>query len=162
MYRTIVVGTDGSATASEAVHQAIELAKATGARLHMVNAYKTVTAATAVALTVEPSSMTVFAGEGDWLQVTREETEAQLRRCGGWATDVGVEAELHACPGQPAEAIVAVAEQCGADLIIVGDKGMAGVRRFLTGSVPNTVAHHAPCTVMIVNSTTRVKETASA
>jgi nucleotide-binding universal stress UspA family protein len=59
--------------------------------------------------------------------------------------------EVHASTGSPAEAIVKVAEQEGADLIVVGNKGMKGARRIL-GSVPNTVAHAAPCSVLIVDT----------
>ena len=64
----------------------------------------------------------------------------------------GVQVEGHAETGDPAEAIVRVAEQEKADLIVVGNKGMAGARRVL-GSVPNSVAHQAPCSVLIVQTT---------
>ncbi len=53
----------------------------------------------------------------------------------------------------PAEAIISVAEQRGADLIVVGNKGMVGAGRFLLGSVPNKISHHAPCDVLIVRTT---------
>src|SRR5258708_5498195 len=56
-------------------------------------------------------------------------------------------------PVHPAAAILDVAEEKGADLIVVGNKGMTGARRFLLGSVPNKVSHHAPCNVMIVRTT---------
>ena len=58
----------------------------------------------------------------------------------------------HALPGDPAKAILSVANEVGADLIVVGNKGMKGKGRFL-GSVPNDIAHQAACAVLIVSST---------
>ena len=61
--------------------------------------------------------------------------------------------QTHAIEGEPAEAILDAAEKTEADLIVVGNKGMTGARRFLLGSVPNNVSHHAPCSVLIVRTT---------
>ena len=55
--------------------------------------------------------------------------------------------------GDPADAILDVAEEQNADLIVVGNKGMTGAKRFLLGSVPNKISHHAPCSVMIIRTT---------
>ena len=55
--------------------------------------------------------------------------------------------------GDAADAILDVAEEQAADLIVVGNKGMTGAKRFLLGSVPNKVSHHAPCSVLIVRTT---------
>jgi nucleotide-binding universal stress UspA family protein len=65
----------------------------------------------------------------------------------------GVEAESHARLGDPADALLEVAEEEGADLIVVGNRGMTGAKRFLLGSVPNKISHHAPCSVLIVRTT---------
>ena len=65
----------------------------------------------------------------------------------------GVEAEPHARKGDPADAIIGLAEELGTDLIVVGNKGLTGARRFLLGSVPDKVSHHAPCSVLIVYTT---------
>jgi nucleotide-binding universal stress UspA family protein len=67
--------------------------------------------------------------------------------------DRGLEPVVHAATGSPSEAIVRVAEQVQADLIVVGNKGMKGVRRVL-GSVPNSIAHSAPCSVLIADTIT--------
>ena len=64
----------------------------------------------------------------------------------------GVEAATYGRQGDPADAILDVAEEQGADLIVVGNKGMTGARRFLLGSVPNRVSHHAPCSVLIIRT----------
>ena len=65
----------------------------------------------------------------------------------------GVEVETMPREGDPADAILDVAEEKGADLIVVGNKGMTGAKRFLLGSVPNKISHHAPCSVMIIRTT---------
>ena len=65
----------------------------------------------------------------------------------------GIDVETHAREGDPADAILDVAEEEGADLIVVGNKGMTGAKRFLLGSVPNKVSHHAPCSVLIIRTT---------
>jgi nucleotide-binding universal stress UspA family protein len=62
---------------------------------------------------------------------------------------MGVRTEAHICCGEPAEVLISVAEGEGAQMIVVGNRGMAGARRVL-GSVPNRVSHHAPCCVLIV------------
>ena len=61
--------------------------------------------------------------------------------------------QTHPVEGDPAEGILSVAEETKADLIVVGNKGMTGARRFLLGSVPNNISHHAPCSVIIVRTT---------
>jgi nucleotide-binding universal stress UspA family protein len=156
--KKIVVGTDGSDTASEAVRQAIELAGSVGADLHLVSAYRAVATAAAMAMAAEPMSMASMAvSTADWQETSRNATDEILSRASQWASSHQVKVETHACAGQPAEVILSVAEGVGADLIVLGDKGMAGIRRFLTGSVPSAVAHHAPCSVWIVNTTDRVK-----
>jgi nucleotide-binding universal stress UspA family protein len=54
--------------------------------------------------------------------------------------------------GDPAEMLIEAAEDTGGDLIVVGSKGMASATRFVLGSVPNKVSHHAPCDVIIVHT----------
>jgi nucleotide-binding universal stress UspA family protein len=147
MFRSIVVGTDGSETASQAVRQAVDLAKATGARLELVSAY-------------EPVSGQRLREEGQqvpedmqWMVNPREDVDSTLEEASEVASGAGVEVETHARQGDPADAILDVAEETKADLIIVGNKGMTGARRFLLGSVPNKVSHHAPCSVLIIRTT---------
>ena len=147
MFRSILVGTDGSETAHRAVAQAVELAKSLGARLDIVCAY-------------EPVSRSRLRQESDpvpadmqWMVNAREDVDATLREAVEQAEAGGVDAETHARQGDPADAILDVAEERGADLIIVGNRGMTGAKRFLLGSVPNKVSHHAPCTVVIIRTT---------
>ena len=124
MFQTIVVGTDGSQTAEKAVEEASELAAAVGASVHIVRA---------------------VAGPGG-------DPEAELESAAETAKKAGVEAETHIIRDDASEALIAAAEEHDADLILIGNKGMTGARRFLLGSVPNDVAHHAPCSVLIART----------
>lgn len=147
MFERILVGTDGSDTADEAVRQAIGLASATGAALELVSAYEP----------VPQSRMREQANEipGDVAHAfgPREGVNAILEAALGVAKQAGVEGRTHAREGDPADAILDVAEETKADLVVVGNKGMTGARRFLLGSVPNKISHHAPCSVLIVRTT---------
>ena len=87
-----------------------------------------------------------------WAVNLREEVDATLAATAETARAAGVEPRTHAREGDPADAILDVAEELGADLIVVGNRGMTGAKRFLLGSVPNKISHHAPCSVMIVRT----------
>ena len=147
MFQSIVVGTDGSETANEAVRQAIDLAKATGAKVELVSAYEPVSQQR---LREEQQQAP---GDMQWMVNPREDVDATLKEAGERAEEAGVQVEVFARQGDPADAILDVAEETNADLIIVGNKGMTGARRFLLGSVPNQVSHHAPCNVLIIKTT---------
>jgi nucleotide-binding universal stress UspA family protein len=147
MFNSIVIGTDGSETAKEAVRQASELAKAHGSRLHLVSAYEPVPEGR---LREERSEVPE---DLQWMVNPREDVNATLEETGEQLKGEGLEVETHAREGDPADAILDVAEEKGADLIVVGNKGMTGAKRFLLGSVPNKVSHHAPCSVMIIRTT---------
>ena len=147
MFGSIVVGTDGSDTASEAVRQTTELAKAVGASVHLVSAYEPVGNQRLREERQEvPADM-------EWMVNPREDVEATLRKASESLSEAGAEVSTHAREGDPADAILDVAEEQNADLIVVGNKGMTGAKRFLLGSVPNKVSHHAPCSVMIIRTT---------
>ena len=83
----------------------------------------------------------------------REDVDATLKQACETIEEAGVEVTPYAREGDPADAILDVAEERDADLIVVGNKGMTGAKRFLLGSVPNKVSHHAPCSVMIIRTT---------
>ena len=145
MFSSIVVGTDGSDTATQAVRQAIELARAVGARIELVSAYEPVTDARLRETIDVPQDL-------HWILNPREDVEATLEQAAGEVRAAGVEVEVYARQGDPADAILDVAEERGSDLIVVGNKGMTGAKRFLLGSVPNKVSHHAPCSVLIIRT----------
>ena len=147
MFSRIVVGTDGSETATQAVREATELAKKTGASLEIVSAYDPVPASRLqqerleapadIEHTVNPS----------------EDVDATLAEAAKEAQEAGVTVRTYARQGEPADVILDVAEEEKADLIVVGNKGMTGAKRFLLGSVPNKVSHHASSSVLIVRTT---------
>jgi nucleotide-binding universal stress UspA family protein len=147
MFRSIVVGTDGSETARKAVREAVELARSVGAPLSIVSAYAPVSGQRLKEEQREaPEDM-------QWMINAREDVDATLRDVQEEHEDAGVEIETFARQGDPADAILDLAEERSADLIVVGNKGMTGAKRFLLGSVPNKVSHHAPCSVLIIRTT---------
>jgi nucleotide-binding universal stress UspA family protein len=146
VFNSIVVGTDGSDTAAQAVRQAVDMAGAVGAKLELVSAYARVSDQH---LRAEARTAPE---ELQWAINPRQEVESSLDAAADIARLAGVEVALHACQGDPADAILDVAERENADLVIVGNKGMTGAKRFLLGSVPNKVSHHAPCSVLIVRT----------
>lgn len=138
MSDAIVVGTDGSTTARNAVHEAAEIARQRGATVHLVSAYSPTAGqawAAPVAHTIDDS----------------ERVEGILKQAAEEVRSAGVPVETYPICGPAADALVGVAETQNASLIVVGNKGMTGAGRFL-GSVPNRVTHHAPCSVLIVRT----------
>jgi nucleotide-binding universal stress UspA family protein len=133
MYTTIVVGAHKSATAQRAVAEAIELARTLGAHVHLVSAY--------------PKDRGPIDGKDTPGRADAERSMDSLVLSAG-----AQKFTTHALPGDPAKAILSVANDVGADLIVVGNKGMKGKGKYL-GSVPNDIAHQAPCAVLIVSST---------
>ncbi len=147
MFTRIVVGTDGSETAAEAVRQAIDLAKLAGAQLSIVSAYAPVSKRRVQdEQAAAPADVQHQIGP-------REDVNLVLEAAAALARKEGIEVQTHPVEADPAEAILNVAEQTDADLIVVGNKGMTGARRYLLGSVPNNVSHNAPCSVIIVRTT---------
>ena len=143
MFSSIVVGTDGSDTARQAVIQAAEMARAVGSKLIVVSAYAP------VAAKVESGG---GPEAGDWNLGSDVLVEGVLSDAASATSASGIQVETRAVRGDAADALIQVAEEEGADLIVVGNKGMTGARRFLLGSVPNKVSHHAPCSVLIVRT----------
>lgn len=146
-YKRIVVGTDGSPSATEAVRHAARLAASFGAELDILTAYN------------PPDPRQI----ARWIQEAPSEiapkfsgtaaAEEVAKKAIAVAVAEGAKAEARFTEGDPAEILISAAESSGADLVIVGNKGMTGVKRFLLGSVPNKVTHHAPCDVLIVQTT---------
>jgi nucleotide-binding universal stress UspA family protein len=148
MFATILVGTDGSETATTALRYAIDLARELDARLQIVSAYEPVSAERLRRKKVDvPKDL-------QWMINPREDVLALLDRAREDASSAGLtKLETFARQGDAADAILDVAEEQRVDLIVVGNRGMTGAKRFLLGSVPNRVSHHAPCSVLIVRTT---------
>ena len=138
--RSIVVGTDGSPGAKAAVERAANIAKGSEARVHLVTAYPDI-----------PSSREMIASSAKSDRIDlRQVAEGVLTRAGRGLEEQGIEFEAHAIEGDPAHAIIEVAEQQAADLIVVGARGLTGLQRFLLGSVSSKLSHHSPISLMVV------------
>lgn len=142
MYSTIVVGTDGSSGAKVAVAAAGQLASLSGATVHLVHGYGNPTTM------VDPMAGASFVMGADEVRELEDRLAPQAEELRA----KGVEVVVHVAPESGADAILGYAENVDADLIVVGNRGMSGKRRFILGSVPNTVSHHAPCSVLIVRT----------
>ena len=147
MFGRIVVGTDGSVTATEAVRQATDLAKTVGASVALVSAFEP------VAQSRLREERQQVPDDLAHIVTPREDVEATLAEAAKVVEGAGVKVQTFARQGDPADAILDVAEEENADLIVVGNKGMTGAKRFLLGSVPNKVSHHAPCSVLNIRTT---------
>lgn len=124
MYERILVGTDGSKTAAKAVDRAVDIARQSGATL------------------------TIFAAAR--LDRGEHVVAAEAQRHVG----SGVTIDTKVVDGEPVASLIDVAREGGYDLLVMGNRGMTGVTRFLRlGSVPNKVSHHLPCSLLIVKTT---------
>ena len=147
-YRSIIVGTDGSVTAERAVRQAAGLAADEGARLVVVSAY-------------QPSGDRRGGVEADrvpdelrYTLTDRVQTEELAERGRAIAKEAGVaKVVVQAIEGDPAAVLLEAARDFGADLIVVGSKGLTSHAHFILGSVASSVAHHAPCDVLVAHTT---------
>lgn len=150
MYQNIVVGTDGSETAGVAVQHALMLAKAGGGTLHVVNAYQNVS----LSMAAMASGSGGPAVDLDRLNGGMEEYgQKVVADVAALAEAEGVTVVPHVVCSDPADALCDVAGQVGADLLVVGNRGMSGIKRFMLGGVPNRISHHAPCSLLIVHTT---------
>ena len=122
-YRTILVGTDGSATATRAVRRAADVAAVSKAQL-------------------------LIAYVGDASQGERVLASALAEVSGGVPP-----AQTRLLAGDPADALLGLAAAEHVDLLVVGNKGMTGAQRFLLGSVPNKISHRAKCDVLVAHTT---------
>lgn len=148
MFKSILVGTDGSQTANAAVSEAVRLALKLDAQLVVVSAYAPVSDVR------QRQERHALPDDAQWMIGPREDVLGILEDARALAKQQGLTAvETFARQGEAADAILDIAEEQGVDLIIVGNKGMTGAKRFLLGSVPDKISHHAPCSVLIVRTT---------
>jgi nucleotide-binding universal stress UspA family protein len=145
MIATIAVGTDGSATAARAVDAALDLAERYGAGLLVLSAH---------ARSPRASSMPRLAGgaasDDQWASNDAVHAERILADVEESARQRGIECTSAMAEGEPGEVLVRLAEEHGADVIVVGNKGM---HRRVLASVPNTVTHKASCSVFVIKTT---------
>jgi nucleotide-binding universal stress UspA family protein len=145
-YRNVVVGTDGSETAELAVRHAVDLAKAFGSRLTIVTAFTPRPEEEAKRLQEAPEDVR-------WAITDATSADERARRARAIAREAGVDDVVMRVDGaDPASLLIDAADDSGGDVIVVGSKGMTSAKRFVLGSVPNKISHHAPCDVVIVHT----------
>ena len=137
MVSTVAVGTDGSETASEAVNQAAEFARRFDAKLVLLSAFKS-----------DPPSPD--SNEAEWSYRPAAQLREILSRTEAQMNEQGIECTTAVDEGDPADVLVRLANECSADILVIGNKGM---QRKLLGSVPNSVTHKADCSVLVVKTT---------
>jgi nucleotide-binding universal stress UspA family protein len=144
-YRTVMVGSDGSTTAEMAVKSAAEIAASHHARLVIVAAY-TPTRDEATRQSAVPDDVR-------WAVTDVNQAEDRVRHGRAIAAEAGVvDTVTHAVAGSPVDVLLDAALAFRADLLVVGSVGLTRSTRVLIGSVASSVAHHAPCDVMIVRT----------
>jgi nucleotide-binding universal stress UspA family protein len=144
MVRTVAVGTDGSGTADKAVEFAIDLAARYEAKIVFISAY------VPVSETRLRREREEAPGDFQWTINPAEDVDSTLRDCEERAEAQGLRWASEARQGDPAKILVELAASNDADLLVIGNKGM---ERKVLGSVPNSVSHSAPCSVLIVKTT---------
>jgi nucleotide-binding universal stress UspA family protein len=141
MISTVAVGTDGSATANKAVNEAAELARRFDAKLVLLSAFDD---------SRRPTTDPERDIELQWASNPAARVTSILEALESELSGSGLECETRADKGEPAEVLVRLADECGADLLVIGNRGM---KRRVLGSVPNTVTHKAHCSVLVVKTT---------
>ena len=141
---TVLLATDGSKDAELAATTALELANSTSSELHLVLVEEPPYAY------VDPSGYPYFPDAKLEHELERQarvrlDAEVQKRRSAG-----GAVAQAHLRVGDAAAEIVDLAEDIGAGLVVMGSRGLGGIRRALMGSVSDSVVRHAHCPVLVV------------
>jgi nucleotide-binding universal stress UspA family protein len=134
---TVAVGTDGSETAREAVEQAAEFAKRFDAKLVLLSAFK-------------EGPPPPGAAESQWSYSPAAQLKGILSRTEAEMNQQGIECTTAVDEGDPADVLVRLADDCGADVLVIGNKGM---QRRVLGSVPKSIAQNADCSVFVVKTT---------
>jgi nucleotide-binding universal stress UspA family protein len=136
---TIAVATDGSATASKAVEMARDLTRRLDAKLVLLSAFKD-----------SGRQERDDSVEVQWATSNSARVREILSRAEDEIRREGIDCMTRVEEGDAADVLVQLASECGVDLLVIGNKGM---QRRVLGSVPNTVAHRAPCSVLVVKTT---------
>ena len=162
-YQKVLVGTDGSPTATRAVEMAASIAASLGLQPVVVCAYEPPSEEELSQYRADPNdplnqwkagrTQRETPDEFRWRIAAASQAEDVLERAAAHAAKVGVDSEVRAIEGSPAEVLITIAERENFGLIVVGNVGMTGASRFRLGNVPNRISHHAPTDVLILRTT---------
>ena len=161
MYRKILVAIDNSAISNTVFEQALDLAKAMPSNLLLVHSLSGEDESSPIPLGHRLDSIYWAPGteinletwKAEWLHYETHSLE-QLQQLAGEANAAGVQTEFRQLLGRPGKVICTVAQQWDADLIVMGSHGRSGLTEMMMGSVSNYVMHRAPCTVLVLKSST--------
>lgn len=151
MMQHILLATDYSSCAQEALKQAVDLAKALKAKITLLNVFETFFP------TPPLPSAADAPGVYQWLENVKNEERRKLRVAAETAEREGVEVAVLFKEGNPSVEIVRCAQEIKADLIVLGTRGRKGLSHVLLGSVAERVARHGPCPVLIVREKSEQK-----
>ncbi len=143
-FRKILVPVDFSTHSQRALQTAIELAKAFGAKLHLLHCYQINVGAISPYGLVIPESFD---------RDIREAATKQLEQWRDKVTAQKIEVESEVSPLFPSEAIASTAERISADLIVMGTRGLSGIKHVMLGSVAERTVRIAPCPVLTLKAT---------
>lgn len=146
MYRHILVGTDGSETANDAVRHGATLAASGGSRLTVLSVYSEPDPAEAKSVQKEVPE------ELQWAVTGVAQAEERATEGAEIARQLGADAHSRVERGEAADMLIKVLEAGDFDLVVVGSRGLSSPTRFLLGNVPNAISHHAPCDVAIIHT----------
>ena len=144
VFQKIVVPVDFSEHSARALDMAIDIAKASRGTLHLVHSYPI------IPLLLSPYGVAI---PPDLETGFREATDQQLREWASRASTAGLEVEIFTSSDAPSEAIAHHAEEIHADLIVMGTRGLTGLKHVVLGSVAERTIRHAPCPVLTVKAT---------
>lgn len=143
-FQKILVPVDFSEHSSRALDMAIELAKQSKGKVHLIHSYP-----------INPILLSPYGGVAMPPDIERSFREASDKQLGEWAERVrkaGVAVETSTSSDTPSEAIVQRAEKMGADLIVMGTRGLTGLKHVVLGSVAERTLRHAPCPVLTLKA----------
>jgi nucleotide-binding universal stress UspA family protein len=143
VFSKIAIATDGSETADKALEVALDLADRYEAKLLILSAYEAQEGRVSHAKEEAPDDI-------QWASCADESVDAALLDATQRALGHGLHSQALAREGEPAAVICDLAAELEADLLVIGNRGM---ERRVLGSVPNSILHHAPCTVVLAKTT---------
>lgn len=162
MYSRILVAYDRSEDSEKALHQAVKLAELNHASIMLVHVMKDSNKLSTQAATRIPYGTGSIGNEGhagvpspvneetDGMNIERSKGEIMLREVKETLRHMGVNVKTEVRAGDPAKEIVDLAIMNEAELIVIGSRGLSGIRKWMLGSVSQKVAQQSPCQVLIV------------
>jgi universal stress protein A len=142
-FQSLLVPIDFSDHSRAALELAIDLARETGGRIHLLHAYEVPLG------TIPPYGVAVPEA---LLSQVRDAAARRIEKAAKKVRDAQIECETHLLHASPAEAIVEAARTLQADLVVISTRGLTGLKHVLLGSVAERTVRTAPCPVLTVRA----------